>query len=208
MRAEGDHYGHFLNEGPLYTGIYKMKELASILAAITAALLAGTAIAAPKPSPGTQVVDSRGTVVGTIVGADPTNDITVVARQTDKGGWISFSLATFDNGGGIVTYNTPDLNPVIPFLYTNSNCTGTAYMLVYGLPQVSVPISTLTPNGVPSPTATVYFPGTPFQPLVFGSFWTLAPFGGCVVSNISQHGLLVGQVQSISLSFVLPFTVQ
>jgi hypothetical protein len=75
MRAEGDHYGHFLNEGPLYTGIYKMKELASILAAITAALLAGTAIAAPKPSPGTQVVDSRGTVVGTIVGADPTNDL-------------------------------------------------------------------------------------------------------------------------------------
>jgi hypothetical protein len=184
-----------------------MKELASILAVITAASLAGTAIAAPKPSPGTQVVDSRGAVVGTIVGADPTNDITVVARQTDNGRWISFSLVTFDNGGGIVTYSVPELNPVIPFLYTNSNCTGTAYMLVYGLPQVSVPFNANAP-GRPSPTATVYFPGTPLLPLVPGSFWTLVPFGGCIASNISQPGLLVGQAQSISLSFVLPFTVQ
>ncbi len=142
-----------------------------------------------KPAPGTQVVDSRGTVVGNLlVGGEVTRKI--------NGIWISFSGPIRD---GIVTELLSNIN----FYYTSSNCTGTAYLDATLLPIPGYPVGQETV----SKTVTIYYPAPPYQSLPISSRAVVGVPNNC--QTFAQPFMDdVGVVATTPLTVVPPLSVQ
>jgi hypothetical protein len=137
-----------------------------------------------KETQETQVIDSQGTVVGTLLSQN------MVIRRIN-GLWVSFSLFY----GGL---NTAILSDFV-FFHTSSDCSGQRYMDADPVPLVGYLVST---NGGLSPTATLYFAGNPIQSLVIGSY---EASGQCIGNNNTMN---VAPPSAINLSFVPPFSLR
>src|SRR5712671_2381928 len=90
------------------------------------------AAAAKRAAPGTQVVDSKGKVVGTLLGGD------TVERQVNGGLWVSFGATP----SGIAISLTPAT--FTPGGWTSANCSGVPYMVAAGLPTEAIPVAATT----------------------------------------------------------------
>jgi hypothetical protein len=148
-----------------------------------------------KAVPGTQVVDSKGVVVGNIVQQN------MVERQVTGGLWVTFSVGV----PGIAVAIAPSLANLTNPLYTPSNCSGIPYLSVLPLPTTSFAFSPTASNfGNFFPSATLYFAGASVQSLPITSELTT---DGCtqVTPVLTQ---LVGPLTSVNLSFAPPFSVR
>jgi hypothetical protein len=142
-------------------------------------------------APGTLVVDSTGAVVGNMCGPG------CVSRQVG-GVWIYFADRIGRDG---LVAETLDL---MPFEYTSSDCSGTAYLDISGLPAEAFLVSPVQQTFVTS--ATIYYPAPPFQKLPISS--VLFPTG-CVKFNppgISDVG--VATADPTPLTVVPPLSIK
>jgi hypothetical protein len=165
----------------------------------TVGLLAGTAMAGQSTGApnGTRasalvVVDRKGAVVGNFSAGN-------VIREIEKGVWVSFAVARA--GIGVVPLNS------VRFLYTSSNCTGTAYLDVSEIPIQGYAVGTTPPPF--SNTATIYYPSLPYQSLPISS--RIIDSGQPPPSNcqtITPEMVDVGVAKSVPLTVVAPLSVQ
>lgn len=138
-------------------------------------------------APGTTVVDANGNVVGTLLGPN------MVEFQVGSKEWVATPVTNFtfgvENGGIDARID-----------YTSSNCTGTGYLAVSGLPPGVVTTDTISPY-------TMYFPSPPFQSIPIASYINRPYSEACIVlSQPSQQ--YVGQMGSVTLKFTAPFSVK
>jgi hypothetical protein len=161
-----------------------------------AGLLVSTAMAGQPtgepegaPAPGTQVVDSKGTVVGNLFSGAS------VIRQINRV-WVEFQGVIRD---GI----EPESQNNIQFIYTSSNCSGTPY-----LDATSIPISGYAIGSAPiSKTVNIYYPAPPYQSLLISSR-TTPPGSPNNCQTIPPEMVDVGAVASASLTVVPPLSVR
>jgi hypothetical protein len=139
-----------------------------------------------KSPPGTLVVDSRGSVLGNLNGAN-----CVDRRVTDK--WVGF--CSFETQG-FTGFNS---STQIPFLYMSSDCTDQQYLDAENVPVNGWLVS--GPN--PASSATLYYPGT----LVLTEVGSENNNGTCLMFGSPFH-TYVGPAESVTLNFVPPFSVQ
>ena len=148
------------------------------------------AVKAGTPAPGTQIVDSTGAVVGNFCGFG------CVTRNVN-GVWLSL-VSGVRRDGLVVSSTTP-----VPFMYTSSNCSGTAY-----LDATSIPINGYMVNGVAisgvATTATLYYPATPYQSLLISSSNN---GGACQVAN-PPFMVDAGVATTTPLTVVPPLSIQ
>jgi hypothetical protein len=122
-----------------------------------------------------------------------------VIREIIKGVWITFAVVR--DGIGVVPFNS------VGFLYTSSNCTGTAYLDVTLLPIPGYAVGTTPPPF--SNTATIYYPSLPYQALPISS--RIIDSGQPPPSNcqtITPEMVDVGVAKSAPLTVVAPLSVQ
>jgi hypothetical protein len=162
--------------------------------------------------PGTQIVDSKGTVIGNFIGYSdnstvaPQNangsDASVVSRQISGGPWVAFEVVTPTGSGG----NGWGLNTIaqnqLDLFYTSTNCTGTPYMQAQSIPVIGYPV---TASGGISASATIYYAAPPYQLVPMGSFTQGSQGGAC---NSTAQQVYAGLAATANVSFVPPFSLQ
>jgi hypothetical protein len=172
-----------------------MNKHLSTLALATSLLTSVSAMAdsdsSKKASPGTQVVDAIGKVVGNLFGYN-------VQFQINNT-W--YDLIAGVSRHGIIT--VPEQS--ISFVYASRDCSGTAYIGLNQLPFSAFAINPANPasDGEVVPTVTLYYPASPFQVLTISSF--LFGNNGCRLTN---EQLDVGVAATKSLTVVPPLSVQ
>ena len=174
-----------------------MKKHLLVSAAVAIGLLGSASVMAAAPDktpPGTEVVDSRGAVVGNLaVGQGLTE------RQIN-GVWYAFFLASRD---GLFVFPTNALT----IYYTSTNCTGTAYLDARSLPPIVFLTNPNFPDGGgPVNSATMDYPAAPFQALPISSF-SNGNGNSCQLLS-PPTTMTVGLVTTTTLTVVPPLSVR
>lgn len=194
--------------------------LALALIASTSAMAGSTPTTTKAaPAPGTQVVDSKGTIIGNYMPYFPNDGFFSLGIQNSGftrqigGVWMAVmgypNPSLFDNG-----FWTAPLNGV-PFEYTTANCTGTKYLAADGLYPMAYATNPSDPTqpAFGAPSTTIYYPATPFIELAYNSYQQgnlsgLAgpPTNGVCVTSSGQ--IRSGAAASTTLTVVPPLSIQ
>jgi hypothetical protein len=176
------------------------------LALTLAAVLPSWVASAQSAAPGTQVVDAKGTVVGYVYG--PSVSFEPLERKIG-GRWYNIHP-------GIVSEGLLAQNIVIPvyaccgsgFLYTSTDCSGTAYLQSDDVPPFAYFVNSAVPpiSYTPVSTATIYYPRPPYKTMPIGSAFEWGTNGAACLSHSGQVN--VGTVGKQKLTVIPPLSVQ
>jgi hypothetical protein len=163
---------------------------------LAAAILGATLIApaAMAQAPGTEIVDSKGVLVGLVNGSN------AALRQLPDGQWVLFDT----KAEGLFAYQTlRDSYYTFALFYTTSNCTGTLYLYAGDVPTFGVVVNS---QGGDVSSGRLYYPAKPFQTLpILSRYYPYNPKTPCVSYTANT---MVGKAKSTELSFTLPFSVK
>jgi hypothetical protein len=160
-------------------------------------VLAAVLAAAPAPAAraaGTQIVDSKGALVGLV------NRASNALRQLLDGQWVSFPVEL----SGLVATDALNGNSSFIVYYISINCTGTPYLDASSVPPLGVVVnpSVGSAGGIVG-SGKLYYPSQPFMATPVFSAWQ---FGSCGFPT-SQF-VVAGQAASVNLSFSPPFSIK
>jgi hypothetical protein len=182
--------------------IAKRKYFSIAVALAVMAASTGTVRAA-----GTEIVDSKGTLVGLVNGNlayywDPSfgfvSEPGHALRQVPDGQWVSFAVDALGMWASAVN--------AVALLYTSNNCMGVPYLNANSIPMMGSVVNASIKPGSGSKevgAGTLYYASPPFQVVPISSRKS-----GTACSPQTPQNIYVGVAKSVKLSFSPPFSIK